>query len=251
MKHLTRLFLVLIAIALCFTSAAAQAPVNACQVDLLVAHVRARGKLARVGNALAFIEEPALGRSFSIDRSNIVNTNEYAGVFSVYTRSPVRYQDVRERHFTFKFSSNNCFEIARWLQQRSTAAPRPRSATYYSEPREGGYYYREPSYSRSYARPVIRRVFGAKQQRSWRPDIDGRLSITERAIEFEPYSGDRRVHAWDLKDIRQIERDGPHKLKIKPFGEDEYSFRIRDRAGLSTTTFRNLERIIYGGYYGR
>jgi hypothetical protein len=263
MKYLTSLLFVLLATASGFTSAAAQTPVSACQVELLAAHERSRGKLARVGNALVFIDEPRMGHSFSINRSNIASAHEYQGVFSVYTRDWVRYHNVLEKHFTFTFFNNHCYAIAQWLNRplAPVATRRYRAPSYYAPryyaPREGGYYreggnyYGEGPYSYGYARPRIRRVFGARQQRSFSPDVEGKLSITDRVIVFEPYSDNREPRQWYLRDIRRIERDGEHKLKIEEYGGDEYSFRIRDRTGLSNTTFRNLERIIYGGYYAR
>lgn len=246
MRYFTSWLLVLLATALCYTSVPAQTPVNACQTDLIVAHERARGKLARVGNALVFLDEPGLNHSFTIDRGNIASAHEYAGVFSVYTRNWVRYHNVWEKHFTFQFFTNNCYAIAAWLNRPLPPPPYP------------------SPYARRIRRPFVegsgggrilypcagprlaRRVLRAEQERSFSRNIKGSLSISERMIQFVPEARDRQTHRWDLKDIREIEQEGRDKLKVTPFGESAYTFKLQG-VGLSPAAFRALDTRIRKG----
>lgn len=237
MKHLTMWVPVLVVMALGCDLAPAQTPAAACQADIFVSNIRARGRLVRVGNSLVFLDDRNFGAPLSIDRSNIQSADQEGGVLSVYTRRQLRYGGLTERHFAFQLFSGNCYPMATWFCGRATPIRRYREGNYYPY-REANYYRSTPS----------RRVYWAKQKRTWRSDIGGRLIISYRSIEFEDADDGGHTKRWALKDLKDIELEGRRVLKVTPLGSDSYTFELRDR-GISPAEFRSIRNRIYRANY--
>lgn len=76
-------------------------------------------------------------------------------------------------------------------------------------------------------------------------DTSGTLNIwMGRMIEFIPQSYDKRSRRWDLREIRDIEREGNNVLKVISSDGNKHTFDLRGK-GMSADEF-NMIRLQIG-----
>jgi len=155
-----------------------------------------------------------MNASFSIDKTNIkelgdplgVLSNGPSRVFTIYTKSPVKYRSIEQKHFEFQCTSGNCDSIASWLRDASrtqqTRKTRPSPPT-----------------------TPPPKTFVAELKRS-----QGALVIWEKMITFKRHKDTSYLHQWDLKEIKNIERKDVYLLEVTPSDGGKYAFKLLDKS---------------------
>ena len=223
MKHPPLLLLALFSAPLFFDAANAQTTTAVCQSDVTGSFGVAMGKVVKVGNTLAFVDEGDMKTSFSIDGSNIRSVNDGASTFTVFTKSPVLYRGKGRTEFQFRLSHGNCEPIARWLRNRQSrtrgAAPPRKEASPSSAPK-------------TYM--VI--------HKQWRGggDAAGRLTVSAKTVKFECFEYPNRSHEWLRRNIRdaEIKQDAPNTLVLIPYQGRKYTLEFQDLTPVQTRAVR-------------
>ncbi len=212
MKHLVVLLPALFSVVLLFSPVMAQSSVDACKIELSDSFSWVTGKVVRVGNTLTFVDDD-LGRSVTVDKSNIKSRNFQKDVSSIYLHRPVFYRERNRLHFEFRVvppPSPNCQAIRLWLENGTSAPASGRTPG----PR--------PASSRVKTYQVFHKRFLDR-------DIPGTLSISNQIIEFNSPTDSRRYRRWELRDIRQVHQNGEYDLVIVPFRGPKYTFEFQGR----------------------
>ncbi|MGH9847543.1 MAG: hypothetical protein ACREEM_53310, partial [Blastocatellia bacterium] len=181
-------------VTLLFSPAKAQTSVDACNIELSEPFSAVTGKVVRVGNTLTFVDDD-LGRSVSVDKSNIKSLSFQKDVSSIYLHRPVVYRERDRLHFEFRVvtPSANCEAIKRWLLGGNNT----------STPGNGRVPGRQPP------PPVKPKTYQVVHKRFMDWDIPGTLSISCKMVEFDCPTDARRFRRWDLRDIKQVQQNGP------------------------------------------
>src|SRR5262245_21823894 len=225
MKCLAALFPLLFSVAAAFASANAQTPVKVCQGDLYFLGGRVRVKTVLVRDTLVFVDDDNPNESFSIDRTNILRSNDQPPIFTIHTRRPVTYRSRESMQFDFQPSgrnnagllSGNCASMAAWLSNPPRIRITPRAP-----------------------RP---RTFLAKLRRSLWRDVEGKLEVLERTIAFTPNREAERQYRWDLREINHIKRKAPFVLEITTSNDDTYTFELPNRTTSPNEVYGIRDRI--------
>lgn len=228
MKHLVVLSLVVISVTALFGPVNAQTSVDVCKIELSDSFSVITGKVARVGNTLVFVDDD-LGRSFSVDRSNIKSLSMQEKIYSIYTKNPVNYRGRDRLHFDFTLdpASGNCDAIGRWLRQGINASGNARPPGSGPKPKP---------------QPPIRK-YPVVHTRDLARDFSGTLIVSEKTIEFECPQDSGRSRRWALKDIRKVEQRTPYLLMVFPCTTDKYTFEFPAK-GMEISVFKALRNRI-------
>jgi len=226
MKHLAVLLSALFLVTLLFSPVKAQSSVDACEIELSEPFSVVKGKVVRVGNTLVFVDDD-LGRSVTVDRSNIKRFSPQKDVSSIDLYRPVIYRERDRLHFEFRVvtPSANCEAIRQWLRN-GTSTP-------------GGGGRRTPP--RKPQAPVTK--YPVVHIRDMARDFSGTLIVSEKTIEFECSQDSGRSRRWALKDVRKVEQRTPYLLMVFPCATDKYTFEFPAK-GMDPTVFRPLRNRI-------
>jgi hypothetical protein len=210
------LFLILFSGGSFSDTAHAQNPVDVCHAEVYDSFRISRGNIVKVGNTLVFIDEGNLRTSFSVDRRNIRSLNRQAGMYSVMMPASINDYPAAPRRFDFQLIYGNCDQIAQWLRN-ATSSPRGSSS--------------------------FKKTYWVAHKRSFATDLTGKLSVSNKMIDFDCFRDGSLSRRWKLKDIKTIQENGPDEIVVVPFIGDRYTFEFQDK-GMSHAEFKALKASI-------
>jgi hypothetical protein len=192
--------------------AAAQTAQQAYPVELSMPFGTAAGKLVTSGANLIFVNDPDVGKSFTIPRNNLQIVDLKDGVLSVALEHPMKDETGGQSRLSFRFTNPaDADSVVRWLKTTNPeTAGADRAAT-------GAQSVKEPKITDQQISYQVRHNHRVGS-------CTGRLIVTAERINYESLTDVNDSRQWSMKDVKEVKHTSPYKLSIKPFTGKDYSF---------------------------
>jgi len=206
---------ILVTVILCCAcpTAWSQVGIHVFPTELSVPFGTAAGKLVAVGDMLVFVDDQKPEASFALSRSDVQSLTGEGKTITVQTAQPLQIPSGRTSTFTFRLRDDDAGFLTQW--QHTAGAPARGSGTA--------------------VEPVSLEAKHNHRVGSCR----GRLIITGTGLSYESIDQISDSRQWDLKDIKELRRDNPYKLKIQPFNGGDYDLEIQGQ-GMDNAQFKLL-----------
>jgi hypothetical protein len=203
------------------TTAAAGTTPQAYSAELSVPFGVVTGQLVPSGDYLIFIDQEQPQFSFVIPRRELKDIRPESGALIVALSTPIRDRSGERSRLSFRMGSGADEQaVIQWSKNTTSAM-----ASHVTP---------DP------AVPLF--SYQAKHDHRF-GSCNGRLIITPDRIAYESVSDINHSRQWAMKDIKEVERDNPYKLKIKPFEGDNYTFQLMGN-GMDSKDYESLVKLI-------
>jgi hypothetical protein len=191
-------------------SAAGQAPQaqpgRAHKVELSIPFGVVPGTLVTSGDHLIFIDEQQPGDSFAVYRPEIADIRVEEGTLRVQTRRPVRDRSGERSQFNIRLVDPAGAEpVVTWSR-----VPTQTVAASGNAPRTD-------------ERSANATTFDVRHNHTF-GGCTGRLIVSADRLVYESVSELNDSRQWSMSDIRELNRNSPYHLEIKPFSGNSYTF---------------------------
>ncbi len=195
-------------------------PVKKAQLE--VPFGSATGYVLQINGDIVFVNEEKPEMSLHIPQSYILSSTVSDDTLIVVTKEPV----LGLSEFRFRVDGDaDAFVTApltREIIPPSTGNPAPEQSN------------------------IEEKSYRVRHKHFPRGGCDGHLIITGDRISFESLSDLDHSRQWNLTDIKEIKRNSPYELTVKPFGGGDMNFEVQGQ-GMSTEDYRALTEAVAAG----
>lgn len=227
MKSCYRFCLMTLAATVTMAFGFAQAPVTAGGAELSVPFGSADGQVVVVADYLLFVNADRPESSFALERSNVVSASIQNENVVLQTRE--RVGDLSQ----FIFHLDDPMQVGMVVGWAGGATQVGAGA---GASQTGAGSNTNPG--------AIIGEYQARHDHLFRGGCEGKLVITGTQVSFESVTDIDHSRRWDIEDMKEVKRDNPYKLELKPFTGDDYSFELLGGEGMSSAQFKALTDVV-------
>jgi hypothetical protein len=200
------------------------------KVELAIPFGVVSGMLVTSGDHLIFIDEQQPGDSFAIYRPNVADIRMDNGTLRLQTRQAVRDRAGERSQLTLRLlDPAGADPIMAWSRARTQAAA--------------------AGAPRTDERSADAVTYNVRHKHKF-GGCTGRLIISADRVAYESVSELNDSRQWNMRDIRELNRENPYHLEIKPFGGNNYTFEFSGQP-LDTNVYSQLVDRVAAARTGR
>jgi hypothetical protein len=209
MKYLASLAL------LCGFVAAQPAP-SALPAELSVPFGVAPGQIVMHTSYLLFVDTEQPAGSFALQRSEVSAFTREAAMVSITSTAAVRSRGGEANRLNLRFTTPEAAsQMEMWFRTASPAmSPTTSNAA------------RPNSISPAAADATPFQSYTVAEKRKIGRDSMGKLLFTNDKIIFEAINDLDRSRQWAWRDVKEMKRESPYRLRITPFTGDSFNFEL-------------------------
>ncbi|RPI22739.1 MAG: hypothetical protein EHM61_21540 [Acidobacteria bacterium] len=187
------------------------------------------GVLVQVGDYLVFVDEQQPQNSFAMRRSDVRTLNGQEDMINVELSQPVRGRSGQMDRLTFR------------LQERAGVAGLTAWGTSGTTQQAGNTTTAGRTNSPNASNGTLG-TYSVKHNHTM-GECRGNLIIKQDGVAYESINEINHSRQWSYRDVREIERDNPYEMVVKPFAGDEYEFDFMGK-GMDNNVYQTLtERV--------
>jgi hypothetical protein len=198
--------------------AQSQAPQTGLAAEMAVPFGTATGTVVLHDDYLLFADGEQPAGSFAIRRADIVGMTNNTGVMNVRTSKPFRSRAGEAGQWNFRFvAPESAALFEQWYRSSGNAVAATPAATASTTTAANTASSAGTTDSAFMSFDVTSKKFMARDGR-------GKLFFTDDKIVFEAINDVERSRQWEWRDIKEMKRDNPYRLKLVPFQGSDYDF---------------------------
>jgi len=209
-----------------------QTQVSVHEATMSIPFGEVNGVLVQVGDYMVFVDEDQRQNSFAVRRSDIRNLAAQDDQVNVDLNQPVRGRSGPMDRLAFRLGDRA--NVASWTAWSGSMGTGQRAGNM-------------PTTGSTGSTAGTNTAAGAGsypvKHNHAMGECRGNLIIRDNGIAYESINEIDHSRQWAFRDIRELDRDNPYAMTIKPFAGDEYDFDFLGK-GMDNNVFQTLtERV--------
>jgi len=200
-------------------SVQAQPVTHAQKAQMAIPFGQVEGSLLTTGELLLFVDTEQPAGSIAARREEIESLTLENDILTLATKEPLRDRSGPRNRFAFKLADPAAGDgLVAWFKTGHGSAA-PAAETKAGEDRTWSYNAKHTHFP-----------FG---------ECSGKLVFSKERFSYESVENAGHSRQWNVKDLKEVKRENPYEIDIKPFDGNDYKFKFIQK-GMSSDEYRTL-----------
>jgi len=197
----------------------AQSVTHAQKAQLAIPFGQVEGNLLTTGEVLLFVDSEQPAGSFAARRGEIESVALENDILTLATKEPFRDRSGSRNRFVFKLADPAAGDgLVAWFKAG------PADGAQAADAKAGD--------EKTWA-------YNAKHTHFPFGECSGKLVFSKNRFSYESVENAGHSRQWNVRDLKEIKRDNPYEIDVRPFDGNDYKFKLMQK-GMSSDEYRTL-----------